>query len=187
MTEAGVPVFARDGSRIRIRQLHRCDRARWQRGFEQLGDESRYRRFLSPMPEASGRMVRALTELDHRDQDAVVAIDEESGEGIGVARYVRDPSRPDVAELAIAIVDQWQGRGVGTLLLGALCGRAREEGVTTFTALMLASNKPMMEALKRLGPVRVLDREAGAVHVEVTNPAVPPSEIVDPATRARRG
>jgi RimJ/RimL family protein N-acetyltransferase len=175
MTEDGVPVFARDGSRVRIRQLHRGDRELWQRGFEHLGAESRYRRFLSPMPEASGRMARALTELDHRDHDAVVAIDEESGEGIGVARYVRDPSRPHVAELALTIVDEWQGRGIGTLLLGALCGRAREEGVRTFTALMLASNREMMNALKRLGPVRVIERQAGTVAVEVANPAAPPS------------
>jgi RimJ/RimL family protein N-acetyltransferase len=172
MTEGGVPVFARDGSCVRIRQLHRGDRGLWQQGFEHLGAESRYRRFLSPTPQASDRMVRALTELDHRDHDAVIAIDA-SGEGIGVARYARDPSRPDFAELALTIVDEWQGLGVGTLLLGALCGRAREEGVATFTAVMLASNREMMNALQRLGPVRVVDRQAGTVEVEVANPAAP--------------
>ena len=174
MTEQGVPAFARDGSRIRIRQLHRDDRELWQRGFEHMGAETRYRRFLAAMPRTSSQMVRWMTELDHHDRDAIGAVDDETGEGIGVARYVRDPNRPHVAEVALGIVDEWQGRGVGTLLLGALCGRAREEGITTFTALMLATNREMMDVLKRLGPVRIVDREAGTVEVEVCNPAAPP-------------
>lgn len=174
MTEEGVPVFARDGSRIRIRQLHRDDRELWHRGFEHLGAESRYRRFLTAMPTATPQMVRWLTELDHHDRDAVAAFDDETGEGIGVARYVRDPKRPHVAEVARAIVDEWQRRGVGTLLLGALCGRAREEGITTFTAMMLETNREMMNVLQQLGPVKVVDREVGTVDVEVPNPAAPP-------------
>lgn len=174
MTEAGVPVFARDGSRIRIRQLHGDDRELWQRGFEHLGAESRYRRFLAATPAATPQMVRRLTELDHHDRDAVAAFDEETGEGIGVARYVRDPQRPHVAEVALAIVDEWQRRGVGTLLLAALCGRASEEGITTFTAMMLETNRAMMNVLRRLGPVRVVDREGDTVEVELPNPAAPP-------------
>jgi RimJ/RimL family protein N-acetyltransferase len=174
MTEEGVPVFVRDGSRIRIRQLHRDDREEWLRGFEHMGAESRYRRFLAPMPTASSQMVRWMTELDHHDRDAVAALDDETGEGIGVARYVRDTNRPHVAEVALGIVDEWHGRGVGTLLLGALCGRAREEGITTFTALMLATNREMMNVLQQLGPVRIVNREVGTVEVEVRNPAAPP-------------
>ena len=174
MTEQGVPVFARDGSRVRIRQLHREDRDRWERGFDHLGAESRYRRFLSPMPAASAQMARWLTELDHHDHDAVVALDDETGEGIGVARYIRHRDRPCAGEIAVAIVDEWQGRGIATLLVGALCGRAREEGITTFTALMLATNSEMMGVLQQLGPVRVVDRERGTVEVEVPNPAAPP-------------
>jgi RimJ/RimL family protein N-acetyltransferase len=174
MAEAGVPVFARDGSRIRIRQFHREDQELWQRGFEHMSDESRYRRFLTAMPTAPPQLVRWLTELDHHDRDAVAAFDEATGEGIGLARYVRDPNRPHVAEVALAIVDEWQGRGVGTLLLGALCGRAREEGITTFTAMMLATNREMMDVLAQLGPVRIVHREAGTVEVEVPNPAAPP-------------
>jgi GNAT superfamily N-acetyltransferase len=172
MSEEGVPIVLRDGSRIRIRQLHRDDRELWLRGFEHLGAESRYRRFLTPMPELSTKLVRYLTELDHHDRDAVAAIDEASCEGVGVARYVRDPCRPQVAEVAVAVVDDWQGRGVGTQLLEALCPRAREAGVCTFTALMLATNTEMMDLLKHLGPARVVGRDLGTVEVEVPNPAV---------------
>jgi hypothetical protein len=84
-----------------------------------------------------------------------------------------------VAELALTVTDDWQGKGVGTLLLEVLCARAREEGITSFTALMLATNTTMMELLEQLGPVRIVDRETCTVEVEVPNPRV----TVSPALR----
>jgi GNAT superfamily N-acetyltransferase len=101
-----------------------------------------------------------------------MALDEKSGEGVGVGRYVRDPQRPDTAEVAVTVADDWQGRGLGTMLLDALSARAEDEGITRFTALMLATNSEMMDLLEQLGPVRVVDRDAGAVEVEVPNPHV---------------
>ncbi len=141
------------------------------RGFERLSEESRYRRFLCSMPELSEAMVRYLTDVDHHDHEAVVALDPATGEGVGVARYVRDRERPERAEAAVTVIDDWQGRGLGTLLLELLAVRARDEGITRFTALMLASNDEMMELLESLGPVRVIDREAGTVEVEAPLPA----------------
>jgi GNAT superfamily N-acetyltransferase len=79
-------------------------------------------------------MVRYLTEVDHHDHEAIVALDEESGEGIGVARYVRTRERPEVAEVAVTVVDDWQGRGLGTRLLEVVSARAREEDIRSFTA-----------------------------------------------------
>jgi GNAT superfamily N-acetyltransferase len=144
----------------------------WVRGFERLTPESRYQRFLAPMPELSEEMVRHLTEIDHHDHEAIIALDEESREGIGVARYIRNPQRHDVAEVAVTVIDEWQRKGVGTLLLDVISARAREQGITTFTALMLATNNEMMDLLKRLGPVRVGDQEAGTVEIEVPIPAI---------------
>jgi GNAT superfamily N-acetyltransferase len=103
--------------------------------------ESRYRRFLSAMPSLSESMVRYLTEIDHHDHEAMIALDEETGEGTGVARFVRDAKRPASAEVAVTVIDDWQGRGLGTLLLEVLSARAREEGITIFTAMMLATNR----------------------------------------------
>lgn len=168
----GAPVTLRDGSHVRVRQGHRSDRDLLLRGFERLSPESRYRRFLAPMPELTEGMVRYLTEIDHHDHEALIALDEETGEGIGVARYVRDQDRPEVAEVAVTVIDDWQGRGLGTLLLEVISARAREEGVTTFTALMLATNEEMMDLLKRLDPVRIVDRETGRVEIEAPIPAI---------------
>jgi GNAT superfamily N-acetyltransferase len=168
----GAPVALRDGSHVRVRQGHRSDKELLLRGFERLSRESRYRRFLAPMSELSEVMVRYLSEVDHHDHEAIVALDEETGEGIGVVRYVRSTERPDAAEFAVTVTDDWQRRGLGTLLLEVISARAREEGITTFTALMLASNQEMMDVLEHLGPVRIVDRDAGTVEIEMPIPAV---------------
>jgi GNAT superfamily N-acetyltransferase len=168
----GAPIELRDGSHVRIRQGHHTDRELLLRGFERLSPASRYRRFLSPMSELSESTVRYLTEIDHHDHEAMIALDEQTGDGIGVARYVRDPQHPDVAELAVTVIDDWQRRGVGTLLLEVISARARQEGITRFTALMLATNKEMMDLLLELDPVRIVDRDLGTVEVEVPIPSV---------------
>lgn len=166
----GAPVTLRDGSRVRLRQGHESDRGMLLRGFERLSDESRYRRFLAPMPELSEATVRYLTQIDHHDHEAVIATDEATGEGIGVARYVRNEQRPDVAEVAVTVIDEWQRRGLGGLLLEVIGERARAEGITRFTAMMLANNARMLKLLRQTGSVRVVDREAGTVEIEMPIP-----------------
>jgi GNAT superfamily N-acetyltransferase len=166
----GAPTVLRDGSHVRIRQGHHSDRELLLRGFERLSPESRYRRFLAATPELSGPMADYLTAIDHHDHEAIVALDE-SGEGIGVARYVRHPGRRDAAEAAVTVIDDWQRRGLGTVLFEVLSARAREEGITTLTALMLASNQDMMDLILALAPVKIVDREAGTAQVEVPIPA----------------
>ena len=168
----GAPITLRDGSHARIRQGHHTDRELLLRGFQRLSPESRYRRFLSPTRELSEATIRYLTEIDHHDHEAMIALDERTGEGIGVARYVRDPDHPDAAEVAVTVIDDWQGRGLGTLLLEVISARARQEGITRFTALMLATNKEMMDLLRELDPVRIVDQELGTVQIEVAIPSV---------------
>ena len=172
LVTVGAPIKLRDGSRIRIRQGHRSDRELLLQGFQRLSPESRYRRFLMAMPELSEEMVRYLTEIDHHDHEAMIALDERTGEGIGVARYVRNRQRPDTAEVAVTVIDDWQGRGVGTLLLEVICGRAREEGIRTFTAVLLATNQEMMDVFRALGPVRIVDHETGTVEIEMPIPTI---------------
>ena len=161
----------RDGSQVVVRPIEPGDREQLEAGFERLSAESRYQRFLAPMSHLNAEMLDYLTDVDHHDHEALVALDAATGEGAGIARFVRLEDRPDVAEAAVTVADAWQGRGLGTLLLELLAGRAREEGVTRFTALMLAENTDMMELLERLGPVRIVDREIGTVEVESGLPA----------------
>ena len=161
----------RDGSRVDIRPVRPDDRELLRAGFERLSAESRYRRFLVPVDHLSDEWLTYLTDVDHHDHEALAALDPESGRGVGVARFVRSEERADVAEAAVTVADDWQGRGLGTLLLELLAARAREEGVAHFTALLLATNEEMLELLESLGPVRVLDRELGTIEVEAELPA----------------
>ncbi|MDQ3767887.1 MAG: GNAT family N-acetyltransferase [Actinomycetota bacterium] len=145
-------VTLRDGARVTLRPIRPDDKDRLREAFERLGEESRYRRFFSPMSTLSPAMLRYLTEVDHHDHEALVAQDAGTGEGLGVARYVRGHhAPPDEAEAAITVVDDWQGRGLGGVLLRALADRAREEDITTFTALVQADNPRAIRALSALG------------------------------------
>jgi GNAT superfamily N-acetyltransferase len=120
------------------------------------------------MPQLTDRYLDYLTQVDHHDHEALVAIDPETGDGVGVARFVR--TGDDVAEPAVVVIDDWQGRGVGTVLLNALVDRAREEGITTFEALVLANNRKAIEVLERLGTARQRP-EGGEVHLTIELPA----------------
>jgi GNAT superfamily N-acetyltransferase len=160
-----------DGATVIVRPIRAADRDLLLDGFERLSPQSRYRRFLAPMEDLSEPMLRYLTEVDHHDHEAIGAIDPASGHGIGIARYVRLPDRPDAAEAAVTVADDWQGRGLGTLLLGALADRARAEGIHTFTGVVLAANQEMLEVLEPVARVRVVDREAGTIAVEADVPS----------------
>lgn len=157
-------ITLRDGSLVRVRPIRPADKAALSEAFERLSDESRYQRFLSPMPELRPMDLVYLTEVDHHDHEALVAFGID-GTAVGVARYVRVPSQPDAAEFAVTVADDWQRRGLGTLLIEHLGARARAEGVRQFTATVLAENHEMLGLLEKLGTFRVR-RGAGAV-VEV--------------------
>ena len=174
----GAPMALRDGSRVRLRQIRSSDKDLLRSGFQRLSKDARYRRFLVPTPRLTAPTVRYLTEVNHHDHEAIVALDEDTGEGVGVARFVRSGERPDLAEGAVTVVDEWQRRGLGTLLLEVLGVRAREEGITSFTALVLANNDRAIELLESLGPVRIVDREAGTVEIEMAIPEIALSPVL---------
>ena len=152
---------------LEIRPIQPADKASLADAVEQSSNEAIYRRFLSPHGRLTATELRYLTEVDHRDHEALMAVDRATGRGVGVARYVRDRERPDCAEIAVSVLETWQGRGVGKALLLQLASRAREEGISCFTALMLANNTPMRRLFAVLGPPRVVSTEAGAVELAV--------------------
>jgi GNAT superfamily N-acetyltransferase len=143
----------RDGTRIRIRPIEPDDREMLVAGFERMSPESRYRRFFSAVPRLTARQLDYLTRVDHHDHEALIAFDEASGDGVAVARYVR--TAEGVAEPAISVIDDWQGRGVASVLLDALVERARDEGIRTFAAPVLAENRPAIRIFERLGDTSV--------------------------------
>jgi GNAT superfamily N-acetyltransferase len=157
-------------SLIEIRPVEPTDKQALLDAFQRLSERSRYRRFLAPQGRLSDAELRYFTEVDHRDHEALVAVDPATGEGVGVARYVRVEPGSGSAELAVAVVDDWQRRGVGSRLTSALVERARAEGIDTFTAVLLAENEEMLGLLDEVGRVRVHGRERGTIELSVEFP-----------------
>jgi GNAT superfamily N-acetyltransferase len=162
-----------DGSEVDIRPLGPDDKAGLAAGFERLSERSRYRRFLSPTSHLSANQLAYLTEVDHHDHEALVAVDPTTRHGLAVARYVRSAADPGEAEFAVAVADDWQRRGLGTTLLRHLAAKARGEGITRFTGLVLEDNQPMRGLLQSLGEVQQRDAHDGTLEVWLEIPEDP--------------
>ena len=163
---AGTQAVLRDGSRVLIRPVQSADAPLLADGFARLSATSRWMRFLTPKKELSPAELRFLTDLDHHDHEALGALDHRDGRGVGVARYVRQADDPWGADVAVTIVDEWQGRGLGTELLARLSDRAREENIRRFTALVAAENVAVA-GLLRNACARVVGRESNTLEYKI--------------------
>ena len=152
-------VELRDGTPVLLRQIRAEDRDRLAEGLRRLSAPSRYLRFHADLEELTDRQLEYLTEVDHIDHEAIVALDLDAPEvpGVGVARYIRDPHQRHIAEAAITVADEYQGKGAGTLLLGVLSTHARRHGIEVFRNYVLASNSAMLEVFDHLGAHRELE------------------------------
>jgi RimJ/RimL family protein N-acetyltransferase len=148
----------RDGTAVLLRQIRPQDRDQLAAGMRALSPASRYLRFHEDLAELTTEQLGYLTEVDHVDHEAIVAIDLDRPErpGIGVARFIRDPFEREVAEAVVTVADRYQGRGAATLLLGALAARGREEDLEVFRHYVLARNEAMLEVFDHLGATREL-------------------------------
>ena len=163
---AGERLVLRDGSAVLIRQVRPSDAPLVAAGFARLSARSRRMRFLYGKDKLSAAELRYLTNVDHFDHEALGALDHSGGRGVGVARYVRDTADPRSAEIAVTIVDDWQGRGLGTELLAQLSDRARQAGICRFTATVAYGNAAMVALLQNMGAERA-GHGPGAVDYEV--------------------
>jgi RimJ/RimL family protein N-acetyltransferase len=163
----GRPVALRDGSKVLIRQVQRTDAPLLADGFARLSPQSRRMRFLTTKKELSPAELRYFTDVDHHDHEALGALNQADGRGVGIARYVRLAEDPQAAEIAVTIVDGWQGRGLGTELLTRLAGRARQEGIHRFTALVADDNTAMAGLLRNMS-ANLVGRSPGTVEYEIT-------------------
>jgi GNAT superfamily N-acetyltransferase len=175
----------RDGREILLRSIRPSDRERLIAGLRRLSPASRYLRFHAAIDQLSDAQLDYLTDVDHHDHEAIVALDLTDLEvpGVGVARYIREPYEPTVAEAAITVADEYHGQGAGTILLGALAARAREAGIEVFRNYVLDGNHAMLEVFDHLGAAR--EREAdGLWRVDLKVPESPEDVPSSPAGRA---
>jgi nucleotide-binding universal stress UspA family protein/RimJ/RimL family protein N-acetyltransferase len=141
----------RDGARVTLRPIAPNDSPLLAASFERLSERSRYRRFFTIKDKLSAAELEYFVDVDHRDHEAIVAIDPSSGELLGVARYIRSPGDAELAEVAVTVADDWQGRGLGRSLLERLTYRARREGVGRFSALVQSENRASLRLLDGVG------------------------------------
>jgi GNAT superfamily N-acetyltransferase len=124
--------------------------------FAGLSATSRYLRFHGATPRLTGPVRRKLTAVDGRRHLAVAAFDPD-GEPVGIARLIGVGLRD--AELAIEVVDAWQGHGLGRRLLRAVADRGREEGYSRLVADVLSENTPMRVLLASVLPILSVESE----------------------------
>jgi GNAT superfamily N-acetyltransferase len=169
-----------DGSEVELRLVRPEDRAVIARGFARLSPRSRYARFLSAREKLSPRELDYLASgPDGVRHLALGALDPATGDGLGVARFVRLTDGGAVAEAAITVVDDAQGKGLGRVLLSRLVEAARERGVHSFRADVLAANQPMRSLLEQIPEARLRPR-GEVIEVELPLdelPAAAPPEV----------
>jgi RimJ/RimL family protein N-acetyltransferase len=163
-----------------IRPIDAGDHERLRNSHERLSPETRYRRFLAVKPHLTSADVRYLVDIDGRNHVALVAtLPEAAGAPIvGVARFIRIPEEPEVAEVAIVINDAFQHRGVGTELLARLAEEAVARDVRRFRAMMLADNLAVHRLFESLSDGPVDRRRLGEIsEMEFPLPGAGPAAL----------
>ncbi|HSU92007.1 MAG TPA: GNAT family N-acetyltransferase, partial [Sporolactobacillaceae bacterium] len=156
----------RDGGSIHIRAIRPNDRERLLQHFKGLSEQSIYYRFFGIKRTLDDAELARFTQLDFANHVGLVATLREDGNErfIGVARYVR-LTEPTRAEVAFAVLDKHQGRGIGTVLLEHLRRIAHQSGISEFEADVLGDNNRMLEVFAKSGFKVRRVAQAGVVHV----------------------
>ena len=141
-------VVLADGGTVHVRPVRPSDAADFRAFHRRLSQQSVYYRFFSPKPRLSDSEVEHFVTVDMADRVALVAL--LGDEIVADARYDRWKGKPE-AEVAFAVADEQQGRGLSTLLLEHLAAIARAHGIVRFTAEVLADNRPMLAVFARAG------------------------------------
>ena len=159
-----------DGDHLVVRPIVPEDKPLLLDGFTRLSEESRYRRFMG-LKRLTERDLRYLTEIDYVDHFALIAfdIDDPGRPGVAVARYVRDRADPSSAEAAVTVVDDYHGRGIGSILLVMLGAVALENGINRFFGYVLADNRPAIDLFRALG-ARFRPDSPGVERMEIDIP-----------------
>lgn len=141
----------RDGSTVEIRALRPQDRSEMLAAVQRTSSESLFRRFFGPKRNFSEKEVAYFMEVDFDSHVALVAriVGAEGTEIVAGGRYIR--TAPHRAELAFVVIDEHQGKGIGTALLRQLIALAREAGLNELTAEVLPENRSMLAVFRKAG------------------------------------
>jgi RimJ/RimL family protein N-acetyltransferase len=157
----------RDGRRVEIRALRPEDRDALHIAVSRASTQSLYRRFFGVKRHFTEQEIEFFTKVDFVSHVALVAVAEEGGGPavIGGARYI--VVQPGTAEVAFAVIDQYQGRGVGAALMRHLARIAREAGLSELIAEVLPENSAMLKVFEKSGLPLHMERAPQVVHVSL--------------------
>lgn len=160
-----------DGTEVFFRVLRREDASLLEEGFRHLSPESRYTRFFRQITELSEQQLRYLTDIDLKDHFAWVAIAAgEAPQGAGVVRWIRMRDEPQVAEVAVTVIDSFQRKGLGRTLLILAAISAVENGIERFRAWILGHNVATLGMLEKMGGRRGR-WESGVLELDIPLPS----------------
>ena len=154
----------RDGRPFEIRAVQPDDRAGLVEAIGRASAESLHRRFFA-VRHITDQEIAFFLDVDFVNHVALVAVMEEGGRPaiVGGARYI--VLRPGQAEVAFAVVDQYQGYGIGAVLMRHITAIARNAGLEELIAEVLPDNAPMLKVFEKCGLRTSTTREPGVVHV----------------------
>ena len=160
----------RDGTPAMIWPLLPTDGEALREAFRRLSPASRRSRFLSELHELDDAMIQRLVGgVDGVRHIALVLVVLPPGgteRPVGVARLIQDPADPATADIAVTVTDDWQGRGVGTVLARALMVR-RPAAVRRLSTVVDADNHASLALLARAGRLSSGGAHRGVVDVTV--------------------
>jgi GNAT superfamily N-acetyltransferase len=155
----------RDGRTVEIRAQRPQDREAMHAAIARISSGSLYRRFFAVRREFSDKETDYFLDIDFVNHVALVVVANEAGQPtiVGGGRYV--VVEPGQAEVAFAIIDGYQGLGIGSALMRHLATLGREAGLREFIAEVLSENAPMLNVFERSGLPMSTRRDGPVVHV----------------------
>ena len=160
----------RDGRTITIRAQRPEDLDGWRAALTRTSKETLYFRFFAVKREISDKEAHYFLDIDFVRHVALVAIADEDGRPtlIGGGRYI--VVEPGKAELAFGLIDEYQGKGIGSALIRHLAAIGREAGLRELVAEVLSDNLPMLKVFERSGLAMSTRHESDVVHVTLRYP-----------------
>ena len=159
-----------DGTKVHVRPIVPEDEPLLIDAVAAMSERSVYFRFFSPLKRLPEALAHRLAVVDYNDRFALVATTHRSSERIvGVARYDRVVGT-DVAETAVAVVDEFQRRGLGSALLAILGKVARDHGIKMFTLIVLPENQQMLGLLRKMGWIHQAKLTGGVYEISFDLP-----------------
>ena len=165
-------VELREGTQVHMRPIIPEDEPLLHEAVSAMSERTVYFRFFTPIKRLSDAMAHRLAVVDYKDRFALVATTHRPSTKeriVGVARYDR-AAGTEVAEVAVAVIDEFQRRGLGGALLTILAHVAREHGIKSFSLIVLPENQQMLGLLRKMGWIHQARLSGGVYEISFDIP-----------------